>query len=339
MAAHLNESICVCIAAYNAESTIARAVSSALAQPRVSEVIVVDDASTDLTAATARQGDDGSGRLTIIVLDKNGGPSAARNRALSISTADIFCVLDADDYFIPGRIDRLLAIDSGQWDCLADDILIVPEQAPSNHTIGPLTEAPVPIVELTAPTFILGNVSTPRKPRAELGFLKPLMRRHFLVANNLTYDTRLRLGEDYALYVRVLLAGARFKVVGFCGYVAVERASSLSSLHRASDLAGIAAFDAETAETEGISAEAKHALTIHRRATQKKWALAQALEVRREQGLGPALTFLAGQLRNAPYITSEILHARLERLRHHLGGEKSALKPRWLIGERAIQSG
>ena len=75
----LMESICVCIAAYNAESTIARAISSALGEPNVSEVIVVDDASTDLTAARARQCDDGTGRLSVIVREMNGGPAAARN--------------------------------------------------------------------------------------------------------------------------------------------------------------------------------------------------------------------------------------------------------------------
>src|SRR5690606_5010054 len=83
MTADGNDSVCVCIAAYNAEDTIARAVDSALRQSHVTEVIVVDDASMDGTVAIARQCDDGSGRLSVIVLERNGGPSGARNRALA----------------------------------------------------------------------------------------------------------------------------------------------------------------------------------------------------------------------------------------------------------------
>jgi succinoglycan biosynthesis protein ExoU len=43
----------IVIAAYNAEATIARAIRSALAQPEVGEVCVVDDASTDATSEVA----------------------------------------------------------------------------------------------------------------------------------------------------------------------------------------------------------------------------------------------------------------------------------------------
>ena len=121
-------SVCVCIAAYNAEGTIARAINSALRQSHVTEVIVVDDASMDGTAMIAGQCNDGSGRLSIIALERNGGPSAARNRALAQSRADVFCVLDSDDYFVSDRIGRLLGSDLGAWDFLADDILIVPER-------------------------------------------------------------------------------------------------------------------------------------------------------------------------------------------------------------------
>ena len=41
--------ITVIIGAYNAEKTIGRAISPALAEPEVSEILVVDDASIDHT--------------------------------------------------------------------------------------------------------------------------------------------------------------------------------------------------------------------------------------------------------------------------------------------------
>ncbi|RUY70024.1 glycosyltransferase, partial [Mesorhizobium sp. M7A.F.Ca.CA.001.13.1.1] len=58
--------VCVIIAAKNAAATIAVAIASALREPEVAEVVVVDDASTDDTAGVARSADDGSGRLSVM---------------------------------------------------------------------------------------------------------------------------------------------------------------------------------------------------------------------------------------------------------------------------------
>jgi succinoglycan biosynthesis protein ExoU len=334
-----DDSVCVCIAAYNAEGTIARAVTSALRQSHVAEVIVVDDASTDATAEAARRCDDGSGRLTVVVLERNGGPSTARNRAIERSQAAIFCVLDSDDYFLGDRIGRLLAAGGDDWDLLADDILIVPETLGDSLTVEQPGPAPrIPRV-LDLSTFVLSNISRPLEPRAELGFLKPLIRRRFLDERALRYDPGLRLGEDYALYVRALMAGATFKIVGFHGYVAVERASSLSSRHRAADLDAIRAFDAACREQAGLDAAARQALAAHELATADKLALAQALEIRREKGIGPALRFLSQQPRSIRYVASEIFRARAARFRRRLLGETTGAAEtgaRLLIGQKAI---
>ncbi len=340
MAIPQDDSVCVCIAAYNAEGTIARAVTSALSQSSVTEVIVVDDASTDSTAEAARRCDDGSGRLMVIVLERNGGPSTARNRAIEQSRAAIFCVLDSDDYFLGDRIGRLLADGGNDWDLLADDILIVPEALADGSAAEQHRAVPRSARLLDLPTFVRSNISDPLQPRAELGFLKPLVRRRFLEESALRYDPSLRLGEDYALYVRALMAGARFKVVGFHGYVAVERASSLSSKHRAADLAGIRAFDAACRSKEaGLDAAARQALAAHEQATANKLALARALEIRRERGVGQALRFLSQEPRSIRYVASEIFRARSARLRERVWGETAAPAqngPRLLIGQKAI---
>ncbi len=115
----------VIIAAYNSRDDIGCAVRSALAEELVQEVVVVDDGSHDDTQASARAADDGTGRLTVVALATNAGPSKARNIALEHSRAPYFCVLDADDYFLPGRIGRLLASTDGVWDMLADDLILV----------------------------------------------------------------------------------------------------------------------------------------------------------------------------------------------------------------------
>jgi hypothetical protein len=85
--------------------------------------------------------------------------------------------------------------------------------------------------------------------RKELGYLKPLIRRSFLDHHGLRYDEGLRLGEDYALYARALAAGARFLLVPTAGYVAVERADSLSARHNRRDLEALRNSDRELMAT------------------------------------------------------------------------------------------
>ena len=83
--------------------------SSALSQDAIHTVIVVDDGSTDDTAVRARQCDARGNRVLVERLHLSLGPAAARNIAIGISTAPWLAVLDADDFFLPGRIRALLS--------------------------------------------------------------------------------------------------------------------------------------------------------------------------------------------------------------------------------------
>jgi cellulose synthase/poly-beta-1,6-N-acetylglucosamine synthase-like glycosyltransferase len=77
------------IAAWNRSDTIERAILSALAEPEVRHVIVVDDGSSDDTAARAGQCGAKDGRVIVQRLPSNLGPAAARNVALKINSAPI----------------------------------------------------------------------------------------------------------------------------------------------------------------------------------------------------------------------------------------------------------
>jgi succinoglycan biosynthesis protein ExoU len=302
--------VCVIIAAFNAERTIARAVRSALAQKFVTEVIVCDDASSDATVAVARDCDDDTGRLSVIALPRNAGPAAARNAALASSRAPLVCLLDSDDYMLPDRISRLIAAGGNDWDFLADDIVIVPEALESELIALPPRHTSMTV---RLADFVRSNISRPGKPRAELGFMKPLMRREFLERNGLGYDEALRLGEDYALYVRALIAGAVFKVVSACGYVAIERGTSISSRHSAADLKRIAEFDAAClAPTSGLSHEERQALKAHLRATLDKYRYRVVLDTKSADGMSAALRTLFGMPSAWPYIAAETLRAKVK---------------------------
>ncbi|MFW6059579.1 MAG: glycosyltransferase family 2 protein [Phycisphaeraceae bacterium] len=94
------------IPAWNAERFLGEAIDSVLAQTLpAAEVIVVDDGSTDGTAAVARRYD---GRVRLIE-QANGGTAAARDAGIRAATCDLFTFLDADDLFLPEKIERQLA--------------------------------------------------------------------------------------------------------------------------------------------------------------------------------------------------------------------------------------
>jgi hypothetical protein len=93
--------VSILIPAFNAEKWIAEALQSALSQTwHATEVIVVDDGSTDRTSAIARQ------FPVRVVRQENQGAPAARNAAYALSRGDFIQWLDADDVLAPDKIQR-----------------------------------------------------------------------------------------------------------------------------------------------------------------------------------------------------------------------------------------
>lgn len=92
--------ISVVIPAYNAARFLPRCLASVLAQTHsAEEILVVDDGSTDDTAAVA------SSFGGVRVLSRsNGGLSAARNTGIQSATGDWIALLDADDLWAPEKL-------------------------------------------------------------------------------------------------------------------------------------------------------------------------------------------------------------------------------------------
>ncbi|WP_454041077.1 glycosyltransferase [Cellulosimicrobium sp. Marseille-Q8652] len=92
----------VVIAAYEAQSTIARAVRSA--RDVADRVVVVDDGSTDRTGEVARAAG------AVVVRQDNAGAAAARDRGLDAVEAPFVLFLDADDTVLAAGVRRSLAM-------------------------------------------------------------------------------------------------------------------------------------------------------------------------------------------------------------------------------------
>jgi O-antigen/teichoic acid export membrane protein/glycosyltransferase involved in cell wall biosynthesis len=100
--------VSILIPAYNAAEWIAETIRSALAQtwPHT-EIIVVDDGSSDKTLAVARQFESQGVR---VYAQKNQGASAARNKAFSLSQGEYIQWLDADDLLAPDKISKQMEL-------------------------------------------------------------------------------------------------------------------------------------------------------------------------------------------------------------------------------------
>lgn len=279
-------SVSVIITAHDAVATIADAVRTALAEPETAEVIVVDDASRDRTVAAAGAAGQGDSRLTIIRCAVNGGPAAARNRALAVATGDFVAVLDADDFVLPGRFSRLLAIPDA--DMMADNILFVAEST-SPGDLPRMPPVRLDMIDIDLAGFVRANHSVRGSGRQEWGFLKPVMRRTFLLAQGLCYDEALRLGEDYDLYVRALQKHARFRVTTEVGYAARWRMDSLSSRHRTADLQALAAAAQAHTAMGGLDGATRVALSLHARELRQRFLLRDFLDRRARTGRAAAL--------------------------------------------------
>ncbi|OBZ96559.1 glycosyl transferase family A [Pararhizobium polonicum] len=317
-----NADVCVIIAAKNAAETIGRAITSALQEPETAEVVVVDDGSSDGTAEVSRQVDDGTGRLTVVSFEINKGPAAARNHAISISKAPVLAILDADDFFFPGRLGNLLS--QTEWDFIADNIAFVDEQkASAAHLALEAFPAAPRILDLSE--FIEGNISKRGVRRGEIGFLKPLMRRAFLDAHQLRYQESLRLGEDYDLYARALTKGARYKIIHSCGYGAVVRGDSLSSSHRTIDLKRLYEADRAILTQTDLAPQARALIARHERHIRGRYELREFLDVKNQSGAKAALLHALGRPTAIPAIACGIFSDKTERFRRQSGAAPVAL--------------
>lgn len=167
------------------------------------ELVAVDDGSTDGTRAYLLSQQDPRMR---VISQANAGVSAARNAALAQCRGDYVAFLDADDTWAPGFIDRMLA-------CLEADPSAVlaycgwqnlgAEGGRSQPFIPPDYEGPGKTVALLEGCRWPIHACLTRRSAIE-------------VAGG--FETRLRIGEDYLLWMEVAAQGRIVRIPEVLAY-------------------------------------------------------------------------------------------------------------------------
>ena len=111
----------VVIPLYNKERYIKRTLESVLDQTFTDfEILVVDDGSTDKSYEIIDSIKDPRIRL---IRQENGGPSKARNRGIKEAKGEFIAFLDADDEWLPGKLEKQHELHSESpdvvWSCTA----------------------------------------------------------------------------------------------------------------------------------------------------------------------------------------------------------------------------
>ncbi|MGR7921034.1 glycosyltransferase [Zobellella denitrificans] len=97
--------VSIVVPTYNSESTIQTAINSLLCQTwRNLEIIIVDDASTDLTLDIAKKLSESDSRVKVVPQKSNAGAYATRNKGISLSSGEFITVHDSDDWSHPEKI-------------------------------------------------------------------------------------------------------------------------------------------------------------------------------------------------------------------------------------------
>lgn len=183
-------SVSAVIPAYNSASTILRAIDSVNNQTaEVSEIIVIDDGSTDKTFEIVSDYISKNPKINIKLLKQpNAGPSAARNRGILNSKGDLIAFLDADDEWMPLKTEIQLELFN--------------QYGRNLYMVGCLTSHNLKY-----------NL---KKHVVEIDFSDLLWRNFFLTPTVMVwrdvlleemFDHRQRFSEDYNLWLRIAVKG------------------------------------------------------------------------------------------------------------------------------------
>jgi len=235
MRSNLNATVSVVIPAFNRARFIEAAVGSALTQSYApTEIIVVDDASTDATVEIVESMAKKDPRIKCVRQKPNGGPAAARNRGVRESTGELIGFLDSDDLWEPDFLNQTVRFMTER-----DDLGIVFTDLTRERSDGELIDASVVWNTRNLAEFVSqvpGSddwyVFTVPECEAVLhrflfGIQSAVLRREAALAN--PFDVSFRGTEDLDFGIQLGLSGVKFGFIRRIGCRTVIHGENLAS--------------------------------------------------------------------------------------------------------------
>jgi glycosyltransferase involved in cell wall biosynthesis len=311
--------VSVVVPAYQSASTIGAAVSSVLTQTYDDlEVVVVDDGSTDETAAIASAH---PGRVRV-VSQQNAGVAAARNRGIAEARGELIAFCDSDDYLFPTHLHAL---------------------------VDTFDRAGTEIATANAFWLYPGGIS-PSRLRLRGRFPHPGEQRRAILEHNFVstmslfpralvdrigpFDERKRRAEDWEFWLRAIFSGARVALQPRPLALYRWGSTSLSADWEAMDAEVEAVFDDLEKRVELTADELAYVQTRRSgpgprrlaREAERALAAGRFRQAARLSGQAAALcpserplVWKARIMRFAPWLTGPLLRSRKLRREHRLG--------------------
>lgn len=197
------ELISVIMPAYNAGKFIKQSIESVVNQTHTNwELIIVDDGSTDTTKEIVHDFEKKDSRIKYIY-QQNGKQGKARNNGIQLSKGNLIAFIDADDLWLPQFLEKQLHL------IMEDDVDLV-------------FSSMVKFIE--KPDKIISRVTLENKTYCGANDIKVFLKDNlisiatvlvkkdaFLKAGGFKESEELQFAEDYDLWLRMLLTGAKFK--------------------------------------------------------------------------------------------------------------------------------
>jgi glycosyltransferase involved in cell wall biosynthesis len=179
--------ISVVIPVFNSAPVLERAIRSVRAQAGFDlEIIVVDDGSTDDSIAVLQS--IAAGDMKVLG-QPNAGPGAARNAGIRASRGEWIAFLDADDCWLPGKLDAQMAAlaEDPQRAFSYSDYYVRDSRGLERIQKAPATQATLLEDLLPGPGFMTDSVIVRRTCFDRIGL----------------FDPGLRSGEDWDMWLRL----------------------------------------------------------------------------------------------------------------------------------------
>lgn len=186
--------VSVVMTVFNSEKYLEEAVKSILDQTLKNiELIIVDDASTDNGLNILRKFNDP--RIHIFKLEKNYGPSYARNYGIKEARANYVALMDSDDVAVRSRLQlQYNELKNGTANAVFSEYFLINDcgekvkRKQMDYSIADTEALLLIYTPICCPTVMIE---------------KKLL-------ENISFNNSMRFAEDYDLWCRLIIAGVKF---------------------------------------------------------------------------------------------------------------------------------